>query len=157
VAKPLTADERADIIALLGEGLSANEIARRTRRSTSTVSGIAKTIGHRFGQSNVAHAHEARSAYSAERRAELAARATVEAERLLDRMSGSYVVFNFGGRDNTYEEHTFTEPPVDAMLNLMRAFREAMRTVLDIDRHDNRNDEGLAAVDQWLRDIAGGT
>lgn len=48
------------------------------------------------------------------------------------------------------------EPPVEAKRQLVQAAREALRTVLDIDRHDNRNDEGLAAVDAWLRDIAGG-
>ena len=30
-----------------------------------------------------------------------------------------------------------------------------MRTVIDIDHHESRQAEGLAAVDQWLSDIIG--
>jgi transposase-like protein len=142
VAAKLSDDERQRIIELCEQGKSCRDIAAETGRSKSTVAALANEIGHRFGQSNASRAHEARSAYSAERRAEIAARATVEAELLLDQLHGEYLVFNFGGRDNTYEEHTLTGPPVEAKLNLMRAFQLAMRTVLDIDKHDNREEHG---------------
>ena len=156
MAKPLDDDERQRIVDLLQQGKSARDIAADVGRSADTVSRVARSIGHRFGRTNLTHAREARSAYSAERRATIAARATEEAEKLLEQLGRRHVAFNFGGRDNSYEEHEFDEPPVDAKLTIVRAFREAMRTVLDIDRHDNRNDEGLAAVDQWLRNIVGG-
>jgi transposase len=156
VAKPLDDAERQQIIDLLQQGKSRNDIAAATGRSNGTISRIAASIGHTFGQSNLAHAHEARSAYSAERRARIAERFTEEAEKLLDQLHGGYLVFNFGGRDNTYEEHELLEPPVEAKRQLIQAAREAMRTVLDIDKHDNHNDEDLAAVDAWLRDVFGG-
>lgn len=76
-------------------------------------------------------------------------------EKLVSELEGEYLVFNFGGRDNTYAEHLLAAPPVEAKRALMATVRDAMRTVLDIDRHDNRNEEGLAAVDSWLRDIVG--
>jgi transposase len=157
VAKPLTDDERQQIIDLCEQGRSCRDIAAQVGRSHDTVSRIAKEIGHRFGRTNLSRAQEARSAYSAEKRAELAARATERAQEVLERMSGPYLVFNFGGRDNTYEEHTLEEPPTEAVRAMAQTFRDLMRTVLDVDRHDNRNDEGLAAVDQWLRDIVGGS
>jgi dsDNA-specific endonuclease/ATPase MutS2 len=153
---PITDEQRQQVIDLCHAGKSRNAIAAEAGVSPSTVTKVAKEIGHRFAQSNLAHAHEARSAYSAERRAEIAARLTVEVEQLLDQLHGEYLVFNFGGRDNTYEEHELVEPPVEAKRMLIQAAREGMRTVLDIDRHDNRNDEGLAAVDRWLQDIVGG-
>ncbi len=155
MAAPVTDTERDQIIALIESGKSARDIAKQTGRSTSTISNIAKSIGHRFAQSNLARAHEARSAYSAERRAELAARATERAEQMLAKMEGEYLVFNFGGKDNDYNEHTLEQPPTEALRSMAQTFRDLMRTVLDIDRHDNRADDGIAAVDQWLRGLIG--
>jgi hypothetical protein len=155
VAPKLTDDERHEIIRLIDQGKSRNDIAAATGRSRGTITNVAATIGHTFGQSALTHAHEARSSYCAERRAELAGKATERAHELLERMSGRFLVFNFGGRDNTYEEHELEEPPVEAQRAMAQAFRDLMRTVIDIDRHDNRHDEGLAAVDQWLRDMIG--
>jgi hypothetical protein len=155
MARPLSQEERDEIAKLCGEGKSANEIARLTGRSPSTVTKVANETGHRFGHSNLARAHEARSAYSAERRAELAAKLTERAEQLLDEMDGKFVAYSFGGRDNDYNEHEFESPPIDAKFTMIRAAREALRTVLDIDRHDNRNDENLSAVDAWMRSLIG--
>lgn len=159
MAKRLTEDERQRIIELLHDGHSRAHIARETGRGVGTVNRIAEAIGVRADQSVASRtrgAREARSAYSAERRATSAAKAQQRADELLDRMVGRYLVFNFGGRDNTYEEHELEQPPVEALRAMAAAYRDLVRTVLDVDRHDNRQDEGLAAVDQWLRDIAGG-
>lgn len=156
MAAKLSDDERQRIIDLCGQGLSCNQIAAQTGRSSDTVSRIAATIGHRFGQQNAARAREVASGYGAERRAATMAKFHQRADELLDAMEGSYLVFNFGGRDNTYEEHQLKAPPVEAKRQLMQAARDAMRTVLDVDRHDNRNDEDVDAVSRWLRDIVGG-
>lgn len=154
--------ERAQILAWLDEGLSRNEVAKRSGRSNDTVSKIARSVGHDFlaaaddrTRAALDRAHEARSAFCAERRATIAARLTDEAEKLLDQLHEPHVAFNFGGKENTYAEVTHPEPPVDAKRALIQSTREAMRTVLDIDRHDNRADEGAAAVDGWLRSIMG--
>jgi hypothetical protein len=155
VPAPISDDKRQRIIQLCEAGNSARSIATDVNVSVSTVSNVAKSIGHRFGRSNLAHAQEARSAYSAERRAGIAARLTEETERLLDELHGEYLVFNFGGRDNTYEEHTLSEPPTEAKRALMQTIRDAMRTVLDIDRHDNKGDGNLSAVDEWLAEKFG--
>ncbi len=155
MAKPLTDDEREHIVALIHQGHSANEIARQTQRSADTVSRIARSIGWRFGHTNLAHAHEARSAYTAERRASIAARLTEEVEQILIDLHRPHLAFNFGGKDNTYEEHLLDEPPVDAKRAMVQSISTLMRTVLDIDRHDNRADSGASAVDDWLRSIVG--
>ena len=153
--RKITDDEHTRIVELLGEGHSHATIGRQIGRSASTVGNIARSIGHRSGQTNLARAHEARSAYCAERRASLAARFTEECEELLEQLHRPHLAYNFGGKDNTYEEHELSEPGVAEKRMLIQAAREAMRTVLDIDRHDNRADVGGAAVDQWLRDIIG--
>lgn len=153
---PVTDDERKRIAQLLTEGHSYRAIAEETGRGRSTIARVAKAIGHRAGQSNLARAHEARSAYSAERRALLAARFTEEAEQLLDQLHQEHRAFSFGGRDNVYTEQLLPEPDIAGKRQLVQAAREAMRTVLDIDRHDNRADErGAAEVDRWLLAMMG--
>ena len=155
MAAPVTDEERHHIEQLLNEGHPYAHIERETGRGRSTISRIAQQIGHEAGHSNLTRAHEARSAYSAERRAKIAARLTEEAEKLLDDLHGQYHAWNFGGRENTFAEEILDEPPVEAKRALIQSAREALRTVIEIDRHDNRADEGLAAVDQWLRSITG--
>lgn len=161
-ATPLTDDERDRIIELIRSGLSRRTIAKETGRSTTTITRVAAEIGHDWlsaadarTQSSLARAHEARSAFSAERRAELAATATLRAQEMLEGWAKPYLVFNFGGKDNDYNEHTLDEPPIEAKRAMAQTFRDLMRTVIEIDRHDNRADEGIAAVDQWLRDMLG--
>lgn len=155
MAKPLTDDEKQHIVELIQSGKGCAETAKEVGRAVDTVSRIARNIGWTFGKTNLTHAHEARSAYCAERRASLAAKATVEAERLLEELHGEYRVFNFGGKENTFASEVLDEPPVEAKRAMIQSFRELIRTVLDIDRHDNRADEGGAAVDEWLRGIVG--
>lgn len=155
MAKPLTDTERQAIIDALNAGTPYADIAQTTGRSTSTISRIAQSIGHKAGQTNLVRAREARSAYTAERRAEIAGRLTERVEEIIERMEGEFLVYNFGGSDNTYCEHQLDAPPVDALRAMGQTVRDLLRTVLDIDRHDNRADEGAAAVDQWLREIVG--
>ena len=155
MAAKLTDDERQAIIDLIESGKSARDVARESGRSAQTVSNIARSIGWEFGRKNTAHAREARKAYGAEARAALAARLGEEAERLLDQLHEPYLVFNFGGSDNVYREHLLTEPPIGEKRAIIQAATTAMRTVLDIDRHDNRADSGASAVDDWLRSVIG--
>lgn len=158
MAKPLTNQERDEIARLLEAGQSHAEIARTVGRATGTIANIAKSIGWSGDQSRalrVRKANENRSAYSADRRAELAARATERAQEMLERWEAPYLVFNFGGRDNDYNEHQLAEAPIEAKRAMAQTFRDLMRTVIEIDRHDNRQDEGLSAVDEWLRGIVG--
>lgn len=154
---PLTADERAELLELMGQGLTRNEVAKRSGRSASTVTRVAREVGHDFTaaqsaktQAKLEAAHAARSAYSAERRAAIAARLTEEAELLLEQLHQPHRAFNFGGRDNTFAEATLDEPPVDAKRALVQSAEIALRTVLNIDKHDNRASEGGAEIDQWL-------
>lgn len=156
MAAPLTDTERASIIAAIESGKSCQTIAAEFARSPDTISRIARSIGWTFGHTNAARARESRSAYCAERRAEIAAACTEKVERILADLERPFMAFNFGGKDNTYAEHEMDRPPVDAVRLMVQSVRDLVRTVLDIDRHDNRADEGLAQVDQWLRGMLGG-
>lgn len=157
MAKRLTDKEKQRIRELCEAGESCNDIAKMLKRSSDSISRVAKEIGHRFGHSNLARAHESRTAYCAERRASIAAKFQEVAEKLLDEIEGEYLVYNFGGRDNTYEEHLLPSPPVEAKRQLVQAAREAIRTVIDIDKHDNRDAENTSEVAAWLAMMRGET
>lgn len=152
----LSDDERRQIVEAIQTGEGCKEIADRFGRSTDTVSRIASTIGWRFGELNRKRMHDARSAYAAERRARIAQRLTEESERLLDALSQPFTVYNFGGKDNTFNQHKFDTAPLPARAETVRTIGVAMRTVMEIDKHDNASDEGMAAVDQWLRSLLSG-
>lgn len=142
-------DERQRIIDLLPSGRSARSIARETKHSTSTVSKIAHSVGHVFGRANLARAQEARLAYGAEWRADFAKRLSTKCDDLLGDMDGDYLVFNFGGKDNDYNEHTLNSPPTEAKLKSVQAIRLAVQSILDIDRHDSAVG-GLTDVQEYL-------
>jgi hypothetical protein len=74
VAKPITAEERQEIIRAIRSGCSRNEIARQFKRSPSVVTGIAKAEGLNFDRSMTKKATEARQAdraYTREHRLDL--------------------------------------------------------------------------------------
>lgn len=154
----LTDSERERIATLLLDGKSYGSIAKETGRSVGAISRVAKSLGHTASGSAAARtekAREARKAFSAERRAEQMEELSAEFDRLVADMRTETRVFNFGGKNNTYREHKLTEPPNEAKRALMQSARDAMRTMLDVDRHDNKADDGASAVDAWLRDIVG--
>lgn len=153
MAAPLSDDEKDQIIRLLGEGLSYADIARTTGRSHGTVGRVAQSIGHRSGQTNLTRAHEARSAFCAERRAQAAATAQETVDRLLAEFFDSRPVV---AKDGEGMVVTLTLPPDwKGLADMAKAVNLLQRTVIDVDRHDRKDDEGLAAVDAWLRDVMG--
>ena len=58
----------------------------------------------------------------------------------------------FGG---TTARKVDERPDHKALADITKAIHTLNRAILDVDRHDNRADEGGAAVDAWLRDIVG--
>lgn len=157
-APRLTDAERERIATLLLEGKSYGAIAKDTGRSVGAISRVAKSLGHTASGASAVRtekAREARKAFSAERRAEQMEALSAEFDRLLGDMRTETKVFNFGGKDNTFRSKVLTEPPTDAKRALMQSARDAMRTMLDVDRHDNKADDGASAVDAWLREIVG--
>ncbi|MFF5589719.1 helix-turn-helix domain-containing protein [Streptomyces hygroscopicus] len=119
--RPVTEETREDVRRLHAEGLSRNEIARRLQRSGRTISVIAADLGLSFDRAATEEATRARMADLAERRAILAEALQEDAERLTEQMWEPAKIYNFGGKDNTYEERDVPEPPADAKRLLMTA------------------------------------
>lgn len=137
--KPIPEDLREQIVAALGTGASRNQIAQQFGVSHGTVSNIAKAVGHTFGQSNLTHAQAARNAYTAERRAALILKAVESSERLFGQMFAPTLVYNFGGKDNTYNERQIDQPSFKDKQAIANSIAALMRTVADIERREVGN------------------
>jgi transposase-like protein len=148
---------RAAILEDLRGGKTRNRIARDRGVSPSSVSKIAGEEGISFDRAQTKSATEAATADARAVRAVTSRRFLDEANRLLDQMHQPHVAYNFGGKDNTYEEHEFPEPPVDAKRTLITAAAIAYDKHLAQERHDADDGQGLSAVDAWLRGMLGGT
>lgn len=129
--------DREQVQALHAEGLSRNEIARRIGRSGRTVSRIADDLGLDFerGERTKA-ATEARKQDAKARRAQLALDLLDDAARLREQLWKPATVFNFGGRDNVYEEHELPRPPAADQLKIVQAATIAIGKSLDLDKYD---------------------
>ena len=117
-----TTQERSDskrgrVAELREAGLSASAIARQLGVAKSTVSRWAKSDGVSFDRRQTAEATAAKSIDLAAARTRLAEKMADRAEKLLDSLDGKYLVYSFGGRDNTYSEHMLDKPPVEVIRN----------------------------------------
>jgi hypothetical protein len=152
---PVSDAEREQIRALHARGQSCNAIARELGRSPSTVTRQCQAMGLSFDRSALRQATAAVVADSAARRAQTSRRFLEKANEILDQMDGPFMAYNFGGRENTYEEHLFDRPPADALRTLMMTAAAAFDRHIAQDRHDKTGDQGAAAVDQWLLMMTG--
>lgn len=152
MAKPVSDQERARIVEALSTGKSCNAIAKEFHRSPSTISTIATAEGHRFGHSNLARAHEARSNYCAEVRGEVGRAAVELAKRLLAEFDEVQPVVS-GSADGPVVVRV--ELDARGQKDRAQAMSTLVRTVLDIDKHDNAGDQDAAAVDAWLAAMTG--
>ena len=161
---PVTDAERERIAGLLELGKSRAVIRRLTGRSAGTIDKVARERGlygmSDAGQSPLArtrNAHAARSAYAAEARADLANVALQRAMEIVadDLGATSTAVFNFGGKDNEFNEAVVNGVPSKDKALLSKAAKDLMDTVLKVLDHDTRSDQGGSAVDLFLDWIKG--
>ena len=152
---PFTDAERLRVRQLHAQGMSSRAIARELGRSQGAVSKNAAAMGLSFDREQTKAATAAVVADSAALRAQTSRRFLVKSGDLLDQMDQPHTAFNFGGKDNTYEEHEFEKPPVDALKSLMQSAALAFDKHLAQDKHDAKGDEGGSALDQWIKAMLG--
>lgn len=155
---PVQPKTRAKIVDLIQQEVPRNQIARDCGVSTATVSRIAKAAGLEFDRSQTRAATSAREVDLAALRTRLAEKMADRSERMLDRLDSPYLVYNFGGKDNTYEEHTLDSPPVEVERNAVAtagiAFDKLTRIV---ERDSSGTDDAvgmLGALADGLRTVA---
>lgn len=129
------------------------QIAARHGVSDWSVRKIAKEIGLNTeisSRERTRNATRALVADGAARRQALAERLLDEAQKALDSMHRPCVAYNFGGKDNTFNEHEIREPSFADKRNLMIIAATALDKHKMLDQYDSN--ESLAnAVDEWLR------
>lgn len=142
--RPVTDEDHADVIRLHGEGLSRNAICKQIGRSGRVVSRIAEEHGLTFERGEqIAAATEAKKIDAAARRAELQLGSLDAANRLLGQMFAPTKVFNFGGKENDYNERQHDEPPFRDKRDIAVALQALATTALRLAEYDKATgDEG---------------
>lgn len=115
----LSEDQKAQVLALHAEGIARNEIARRLGISAGSVTNICRHAGLTFDRSETKQANEARQVDLAAGRLRLAEKMLSASEDMLDVIDGPYEVYNFGGKDNTFESRVLDSAPVEVRRNII--------------------------------------
>lgn len=153
VPKPPVADAvRARAVELVGEGVPRNAIARELHIAPSTVSRIAADAGLTFERANqTASATAARQHDMKVRRLELIEELMSKAVDHLVAIDQPFLAFNFGGKENEYNEHELERAPTGDILNLHRAASLALKDARDLIRDDD--DQGVAEAESMLMNL----
>jgi len=154
MAKPITPEERAAILADINAGeLPRNAIARKYKRSPGTISNIARENGlegRAFDRTATARASRAKQIDNVAVRAQLAEDHLADAVRIRERLWEPCDVVT-----STGEVRTLLLPPAGDVRNFMASVGAAIKTSMEVEKHDARDDSGASAVDSWLRDVLG--
>lgn len=153
--KPATPEQLDRIRELHAQGLGRNAIMREMGQSGRFVSDHAKAMGLTFDRAaRTAVATEAKKADAKALRAALSIALLQDAERLRQQLFDSALVHSFGGKENTYNEHTLPEPTFADKAALMRAIGIAVDKHVVIDKYDSG--AGLSESLSLLERIAEG-
>ncbi|MDR7385223.1 GcrA family cell cycle regulator [Promicromonospora iranensis] len=149
-AGPYTPDEDATLRRLIPQGISQSEIGRQIGRTRGSVANRAAKLGLRSDRTDTVRATEAKVIDAKARRAKLELALLEDAEEMRRRMFAPTTVYNFGGKDNTYNEREVDEPPHADKLKLMQAAGIAIDRSLKIAEHDSDTGvvEAVGALDQ---------
>lgn len=111
--------KRVQLRELHAQDMSVRQIAAQLGVSRTTVSRWAKEEGLAFDRARTAQAVAAQQIDLAAGRQRLAEKMLAAAEEMLDNINRPYLVYNFGGKDNDYNEHTLDSAPVEVRRNII--------------------------------------
>jgi predicted transcriptional regulator len=133
---------------LYDEGHSCRAIANELGVAPSTISRWASNDGLKFNRSQTALAVRAHTVDLAAARIELAQMMAVAAREGLEELDRPFLVYSFGGKDNTYEEHLLDHAPQDVRNLAQRTAGIAFDKLTRIVEHDNSGlDETVGMLD----------
>ncbi len=148
---PLTDEQQQLARELHARGVSCRGIARELGVGAATVSRWAKDVGLSFDRTKIAAANSARAVDLRAERLKLAERLISETNLMLDILHKPHLVYSFGGRDNRYEEHTLSEPPISSQAEIIRSAALAFDKVTRIvEREGPGVEEAVGAVEKLI-------
>lgn len=162
MARRLTDEQREAVVADLRATAGTIEgayrrVAARCGLSIASVAKIAQECGFTPADAvreRTRTATRAKMIDNASRRTELAALLLDRAQEALLDMHEPALVYNFGGRDNTYAEKLLSRPDFGSRLNLMKTAAQAIASHKVLDQYDSDAAQA-AAVDAWLKAMIG--
>lgn len=142
--------EDTQLRTLAAAGQSIRKMADAVDRHPSSVKRRLDRLGIHGDRTQTAAATQAKVIDAKARRAALELELLEDAEELRRRMFAPTKVYNFGGKDNTYNEREVDEPPHADKLKLMQAATLAVDRSLKIATHDADTGvaEAVGALDQ---------
>lgn len=150
---PMNPETQERAKALFDQGMSRNAIARELDLDPATITRWAKRAGVEFDRSETEAATKAHTIDLAAGRIRLAEKMLAASEDMLDRIDDEYVVYNFGGKDNTFEQRTLDSAPVEVRRNVITT---AGITFDKLTRIVERSDTGLEQAVGVLDTLAEG-
>ena len=156
--KPLSARKRNAVLTDIRAGVkSRNQIARDHGVSASTVTGLAKAAGidGAFDRTKTKDATRAHEADGKALRAQLKVDLLHDAQKLRARIWGSHQVVV--ATQQGAEIVTLAENPLAEMRSGYTALGIVVDKSIRLEQHDAEGGDGLAAVDEWLRGMMGGS
>lgn len=152
-SRPVGDDDRDRVRQLHAQGHTRNEIARQTGRSGRTVSRLAAEMGLTFERGDqVRAATAARKVDAKARRAALSVALLEDAERLRRSLWEACTVYNFGGKDNTFNQALVDQPSFRDQRDIMAAVVTASNGSLKLDEYDRQT--GAEEERSMLVDLA---
>jgi len=135
---PVTEEDRRRVAELHGQGKSRNAIAAEIGRSGRTVSRICAEHNPplTFERTRTAAATEAKKADGAARRAALQLEALDAAAKLFSQMFAPTKIYNFGGKENDYNERDVDEPPFRDKRDIATSIKALADTALKLAEYD---------------------
>lgn len=144
--RPWTKSDDAELTRRHGDGESLHSIAKSMGRGKATVSKKATALGLTWERTRAAAAAQAHATDAKARRAALQVALLGDAEKLRSQLWEQATVFNFGGKDNTYEERTLDKPPFADQLKIMQATGIAVDRSLKLADYDTGGAEHVRSL-----------
>ena len=132
-----TPEQDQQLVDLHAQGFPLVQCATRMGCGTATLSRHAKALGLTWDRSKTKAATEARVADNRATRSTIEAGLLADVQRLRAQLWAPCKAFNFGGKDNTYEEHALEQPTFVDQLKIMQAATIAVDRSLKIAVHDS--------------------
>lgn len=137
---PVSQEERERIVAALRANPNAYAAAKQFGRARSTILGIAKTEGIDLDRSATKSATEARRAEAAASRARLAELILDDVHRLREQLWKPCIVYSFGGKENTYNEHELDRPDFRGQQAIMTSVGIGVDKLVALERIDSTSE-----------------